>query len=350
MRLTAYIVFVFLLVLLQFCKVDPKVDLELSSNELKIVQPAGWPDPVYKFEKNPIKKEVFELGRELFYDPILSLDNTISCGSCHQQFVAFANIEHKFSHGINDQLGTRNAPALFNLTWHKLFMHDGGINHIEVQPLGPIQNPIEMGEKLNNVITKLENSAKYQKLFKAAYVTEEVNDVRMLRALAQFMGLMYSYNSKFDQYKRNENNVTLTEQEMRGYNLFLSKKCNSCHVEPLFSDFGFHNNGISVNQFINDSGRAKVTHLPTDVYKFKTPSLRNVALTSPYMHDGRYATLKQCVDHYTFLENRINHDPLMPLWGIALSEQEKTDIIAFLNTLTDYNFINDPKFKDPNMP
>jgi cytochrome c peroxidase len=349
MKIRSYIFFLVVLIAFQFCKVDPKVTREFTANELKIVQPEGWPAPVYTFDKNPIKPEVFNLGRELFYDPILSIDNTISCGSCHQQFAAFAHIEHKFSHGINDQQGTRNAPGIFNVTWHKSFMHDGGINHIEVQPLGPIQNPIEMGEQFSNVIKKLENSDKYKALFKKAYGNEEVSDTRVLRAMAQFMGLMYSYNSKFDHYKRNEDNVTLSEAETRGYTAFKAK-CNKCHTEPLFSDFNYRNNGISVDPFLNDSGRAKITGLTSDAFKFKVPSLRNVALTGPYMHDGRYTTLQQCLDHYTNIENRVNQDPLMSVWGIALTAQEKSDIISFLNTLTDFEFINDPRFADPNKP
>jgi cytochrome c peroxidase len=135
---------------------------------------------------------------------------------------------------------------------------------------------------------------------------------------------------------------------MRGYNLFVSKKCVACHVEPLFSDFDYHNNAISVNPLINDSGRYKVTHVVSDAFRFKTPSLRNVAFTSPYMHDGRYSTLYECVDHYANPENRVNQDPLMPLWGFSLTEQDKQDIVAFLNTLSDYQFINDQRFADPN--
>lgn len=330
------------------CKVDPKINEVLPSDNLVEVVPQGWPAPSYNFTANPIKPEVFELGRALFYDPILSNDNTISCGSCHQQFVAFANAGHKFSHGINDQLGKRNAPALFNLNWHKTFMHDGGINHIEVQPLGPIQNPIEMDLKFSEAIARLIASTKYRDLFKKAYGTEEITDTKMLKAMAQFMGLMYSYNSKYDLYKRHEDGVTFSDAQLRGYSLFLAK-CNACHTEPLFTDDNFRSNGLSVNPFLNDSGRAHITGLPEDRYKFKQPSLRNIALTAPYMHDGRYQTLEECLDHYTNnVTNQVNLDPLLQPNGLALTSQEKSDIIAFLNTLTDYKFINDKHFADPN--
>lgn len=348
MRLIGKISSVFLsLSLIVACKVDPKIAPVLPSDDLKEIVPDGWPTPVYNFNNNPINKDVFILGRALFYDPILSKDNTISCGSCHQQFSAFAHSEHQFSHGINGLLGKRNAPALFNLNWHKLFMHDGGINHIEVQPLGPIQNPIEMDLPFSQALLKLAASAKYRELFKNAYGTEEVTDPKMLKAMAQFMGLMYSYNSKFDKYKRQEG-VQLNDAELRGYNTFIAK-CNTCHTEPLFSDFSFRSNGLAINTFINDSGRAKVTFQTIDKYKFKVPSLRNVALTGPYMHDGRYQTLEQCLNHYTNnVTNMVNLDPLLLPNGIALTAQEKQDIISFLGTLTDYDFISDKRFADPN--
>lgn len=347
MKLKTHIFVAATILVFQSCKVDPKIVTEVSDDDIKIIQPQGWPEPVYTFSNNTPNAAVFNLGRHLFYDPILSLDNTISCASCHQQYAAFAHAEHKFSHGINDLVGKRNAPGIFNVTWHKSFMHDGGINHIEVQPLGPIQNPIEMGEKWSNVIKKLEASEKYRDLFKKAYGSEEIFDSRILKAFAQFMGMMYSYNSKYDNYKRNEEGVTFSEQEQRGYATF-KDKCASCHVEPLFSDFDYRSNGIAVDPSINDSGRAHITGIPSDRYKFKVPSLRNVALTGPYMHDGRYTTLQQCLDHYTNIQNNINLDPLIPTTGIPLTAQEKQDIIAFLQTLTDYEFINDPRFTDPN--
>lgn len=350
MKLRSVLYFIPFFVYFTSCKVDPALDI-VKQDDLKEIVPDGWPSPVYTFSNNPIKAETFELGRALFYDPILSVNNKVSCASCHQQYVAFANADHKFSHGINDLVGKRNAPALFNITWHKLFMHDGGINHIEVQPMGPIQNPIEMGESFANVLVKLGNSAKYRDLFKKAYGSEEVTDSKMLKAMAQFMGLMYSNNSKWDMYKRGEKGGSMTDAELRGYSL-VQTKCTPCHQEPLFSDYSFRSIGLAVNPLINDSGRARITSLQSDKFKFKVPSLRNVALTGPYMHDGRYTTLEECLDHYTNnVTNMVNLDPiLVPNNGIVLSSQEKTDIIAFLNTLTDYRFINDKKFANPNTP
>ncbi len=330
------------------CKVDPKVVGALPANNLVATVPEGWPQPKYNFEDNPITEDRFILGRALFYETMLSKDNTISCATCHQNFTAFANADHRLSHGINDQLGVRNAPGIFNLNWHTSFMHDGGINHIELQPLGPITNSVEMAETVNGVIAKLQASGKYRTLFKNAYGTEEVTSQHMLKSMAQFMGLMYSYNSKYDRYKRHEKGVELNEAELRGYTTFISK-CSACHTEPLFSDFKFRSNGLSYNTSLKDSGRAHITGLPEDKFKFKTPSLRNVALTKPYMHDGRYATLEECLDHYTNnITNLVNLDPLLANNGIQLTAQEKSDIITFLNTLTDYEFISDRRFEDPN--
>jgi cytochrome c peroxidase len=330
------------------CKEDPKISPVLPSDNVQEVIPEGWPLPKYTFSTNTLSQERFVLGRALFYETMLSKDNSISCGSCHQDFAAFANAGHITSHGINDQFGKRNTPAIFNVNWHPYFMHDGGINNIEVQPLGPISNPIEMGEDINNVIAKLQASAKYKTLFTNAYGSSEVTTQKMLRSMAQFMGMMYSYNSKYDQYKRHENGVEFTASEQNGYTLFLAK-CNSCHKEPLFSDYQLRNNGLSVNPVFNDSGHAHITGLPQDRFKFKTPSLRNIAKTAPYMHDGRYATLQECLDHYTAnISNMYNIDPLLQSGSIPLTTSEKQDIIAFLNTLTDYKFLNDKRFEDPN--
>jgi cytochrome c peroxidase len=330
------------------CKVDPKINNPLPTDNLVEIIPAGWPQPVYTFSINTISQDKFVLGRALFYETMLSRDNSIACASCHQQFVAFANADHPLSHGLNGLLGKRNAPAIFNVNWIPLFMHDGGINQIENQPVGPITNPVEMAEDLNSVMQKLQASAKYKSLFTKAYGTEEVSSQKMMRALAQFMGLIYSNNSKYDYYKRGENNVTLSPSESHGYNLFLSN-CNICHKEPLFSDYQFRNNGLPVDAFLKDSGRAHITRVATDIYRFKTPSLRNIAKTGPYMHDGRFTTLEECLDHYTNgITNLTNLDPWLETWVIQLSPQDKTDIIAFLNTLTDYKFINDKKFSDPN--
>ncbi len=328
------------------CKVDPKINTPKPVNNLVEQVPEGWPAPVYRFANNPISEKTFELGRALFYETLLSKDNTVSCGSCHQQFTAFAHADHNLSHGVNDRLGNRNSPGIFNLTWHTSFMHDGGINHIEVQPLAPITNPVEMDEDISNVIAKLQATERYRKLFKESFGTDEVNSQRMFRAMAQFMALMYSNSSKYDLVKKGE--AGFTESEARGYELF-KINCGTCHTEPLFSDFKFRNNGIRFNPALNDSGRARITNLAEDLYKFKTPSLRNVELTGPYMHDGSLTTLEKCVEHYTLPpKNTTNLDPLLEGYPMQLNAGQRTDIVAFLKTLTDKKFINDQRFADPN--
>jgi cytochrome c peroxidase len=333
------------------CKVDPEIKLPaamLPANNLAEIVPQGFPAPIYSFSNNTISEDVFVLGRALFYEPMLSVDNSISCGSCHQQQVAFAHADHAFSHGVSVAQTSRNSPALFNLTWAPSFMHDGAIPNIELQPIAPIQNTIEMGENIVNVIGKLRATTKYQELFKTAYGSNEINSQKMFKSMAQFMALMYSYRSKYDRYKRREEGGNFSNAELRGYNLFIAK-CASCHKEPLFTDFVLRNNGLAIDPSLNDLGRAAITGLDGDRYKFKTPSLRNIALTGPYMHDGSLKTLEACVDHYTNgIINLTNLDPLIPTNGLQISAEEKQDIVSFLHTLTDYEFIKDKRFSNPN--
>ncbi len=262
---------------------------------VKFYVPEGFPAPVYNFQNNPITQAGFALGRKLFYDPILSRDSTISCGSCHQQFVAFAHADHRFSHGIDNLLGTRNSPGLYNLAWFPNFMWDGGVNHIEVQPIAPINNPVEMDETLANAVFKLQRSSFYPQMFEKAFGSDSVTAQHMLRAMAQFMGAMISAGSKYDEYRAG--NVTLTTSEMNGLNVFRAK-CASCHTEPLLTDMQFRNNGLD-SVFYADAGRGHITLQAQDSGLFRVPSLRNVVLTYPYMHDGRFGSLTQVLDHYS---------------------------------------------------
>ncbi len=336
-----FIIFCFTLLSIS-CSVDPEIIPEVKIEGIKEIIPDGWPTPFYNFSNNPISIERFTLGKTLFYEPMLSSNNTISCGSCHQQFVAFSNAGHDLSHGINGLLGKRNSPALQNLNWNTSFMHDGGILNLEVQPLGPIANPIEQNENIANVVAKLNASTKYKALCKSAYGDEIINSQRILKSLAQFMGTMYSYNSKYDAVKKGTE--TFTTNEQNGYNVFVAK-CASCHKEPLFTNYDFINNGIGIT-VLNDSGRAHITHLPTDLYKFKTPSLRNIEKSGPYMHDGRFSTLEKCLDHYaSVIPNAPTLDPSL-IGGLGLTAQSKIDIIAFLKTLTDPKFLTDKRFSE----
>ncbi|HRP90527.1 MAG TPA: cytochrome c peroxidase [Edaphocola sp.] len=310
--------------------------------------PEGWPQPIYNFEDNPVTKEKFELGRVLFYDPQLSLTNDISCGTCHQPFAAFSQIGHDLSHGIYDRLGKRNSQALFNMNWSSTFFWDGRVNHLEVQPLAPLQDTLEMGESLPNVISKLQSDSKYAKLFTDAYGDPAIDSQRFLKALAVFMGMMVSDNSKYDQYKRGK--ASFSDAEQRGYSIF-KNNCNTCHKEPLFTDFSFRSNGLKPNITsvgTIDSGRGDF--MPFDInnmFKFKVPSLRNLKYTSPYMHDGRFTSLSQVLAHYTGNKpDAQNLDPLLTN-PINLNTQQQDDLLAFLKTLDDAEFVADPKFKQP---
>jgi cytochrome c peroxidase len=325
------------------CSVDPELKPLVSEDDVKEIIPPGWPAPHYNFGNNPLTVNGFTLGRTLFYDPILSSDNTISCGSCHQQFAAFSHSGHDISHGIGGLLGNRNAPPLQNLNWNTTFMHDGGVLNLEIMPLAPITNPVEMNESLTNVINKLKGSGKYKQLFTAAYGNDSISSQRIFRAIAQFMGTLYSYNSKYDKVKAGKDNFT--SQEQSGYLVF-TQKCASCHTEPLFTDFQFRNNGLSVNTLYNDLGRAHITGNPADNYKFKTPSLRNIEKSGPYMHDGRFTGLDQCLEHYNSGIVSSTTLELQLQGGIPLSAQNKSDLIAFLKTLTDTKYLTDSRFSD----
>ena len=322
--------------------------LSFSQQSNGLVYPNHFPEPSYNFKKNPTSESKRELGRALFYDPILSLVGTISCASCHSPYNSFAHTDHDLSHGINDQIGTRNAPALFNLAWQKTFMWDGAINHLDVQALAPITHASEMGETLENVINKLQESLIYPELFKSAFGDSVITSERMLKSLSQFQLSLVSANSKYDQMRGGR--IQFSEQEEMGYEIFKSN-CNSCHKEPMFTNYSFENNGLIVDPTLNDFGRWAITKNPLDSLKFKVPSLRNLSYTYPYMHDGRFRNLKEVVNHYT---NEINSNKKVNktlseelLSPIKLNSNEQKDLIAFLLTLNDQSFVFNTKVHFP---
>src|ERR1700730_14033672 len=306
--------------------------------------PPGFPPVKYNFAANPVTKEGIELGRHLFYDGRLSKDGNFPCASCHQQFAAFTTFDHDLSHGFNNQFTTRNAPGLFNLAWESNFMWDGGINNLEVQPLAPITAPNEMAEDIHNVVNKLSQDEQYKQLFKAAFGSEEVNSQRMLKALSQFMIMLVSADSKYDRVKKGTAVFDATEQA--GYQTFQAK-CASCHVEPMFTDFSFRNNGLSLNPYLKDYGRMHITNKKEDSLKFKVPSLRNIYQTYPYMHDGRFWNLSQVLDHYSIgIQKSATLDPSLAN-GIPLTATEKYNLIWFLGSLTDTSFTKNKAFQQP---
>jgi len=306
--------------------------------------PKGWPQPVYDFKNNPLTKEGFELGRKLFYDESLSKDSTISCASCHQQFAAFATFDHNLSHGFNNSLTTRNAPSLQNLAWQKDFMWDGGINHLDVQPITPITADNEMGETLQNIIIKLKRDKQYRAMFKAAFGDETINTQRITKAISQYELMLISSNSKYDKVMRGEAGFILPEQ--LGYDIF-KQKCISCHKEPFFTDFSFRNNGITTDTTLNDVGRMKITRDKNDSLKFKVPSLRNVAVTAPYGHDGRFFSLMNVFEHYRKNMKVSNTTDSILQHKMPLSNFEIGQLTAFLYTLTDSTFISNKMFAPP---
>jgi cytochrome c peroxidase len=313
---------------------------------IAIAAPASFPEVQYRVELNPVTNAGFELGRALFYEGKLSRDGSINCGSCHQQSAAFSHKGHIVSHGIHDRLGTRNAPPIMNLAWQKDFFWDGGVHDLDLQPIAPIQNPVEMDEKIANVLVKLKADAYYVSKFKDAFGTSEINTERMLKALSQFMVVLVSYNSRYDQYKRGTEVLSATE--LKGLDLF-KQKCSSCHSTELFTDLSYRDNGLDETQRI-DSGRFRITLNTKDKFKFKVPSLRNAEVTAPYMHDGRFRNLELVLEHYANnVHDNVNLDPLLKQnssLGIAMTPEEQANIIAFIKTLTDKDFITDARFSE----
>ncbi|RZK67508.1 MAG: cytochrome-c peroxidase [Pedobacter sp.] len=287
----------------------------------------------------------FLLGKTLFYDSRLSRNGRISCASCHQQSGAFSNLNTAISTGANNLKGTRNTPAIFNLAWQEEFMWDGRLNLLELVPVNAITSPKEMDNSMENVVKTLNQDSAYLRLFRQSFGDQVITQQRLLNALSQFTIMLISSNSKFDKVTRREGSAQFTEQEFSGYRLFLAK-CNGCHSAPLFTDRGYHNNGLDLQY--SDSGRDSLTHQLNDLAKFKTPSLRNVEITGPYMHDGRFKTLTQVLEHYNSgVKNHANLDPLLKngdITGIKLGAAERENIIAFLKTLTDLDLINNRQF------
>lgn len=308
------------------------------------IAPQTWQKPSYDFAKNPLTPEKILLGRALFHETQLSRNNTVSCASCHLQYSAFTHIDHDLSHGIEDRIGTRNSPTIMNVAWQSTFMWDGAIHHLDVQALAPISHPDEMDNNIQNVVATLRESAVYRKLFHAAYQDSLATGERTLKAISAFLLTLVSANAKYDQVMRKE--TTFTAQEANGYRLF-KQYCNECHREPLFTTHEFANNGLKIDPTLNDFGRMKITHTPNDSLKFKIPTLRNIEFSFPYMHDGRFRKLSEVFNHYTTgIQQSATLSPVLQR-PISLSSNEKVDLLAFLLTLTDKEFIFNAKFSYP---
>lgn len=297
--------------------------------------PEGWPAPVYDFSNNAPTQAKFDLGRRLFYDPILSADSSTSCSSCHSSYNAFTHTDHALSHGIHDRVGNRNSMALFNLAWKNNFFWDGAAHTLDVQALAPIADTNELGSNISSVINRLSTTAPYPTMFRKAFGKNGVNTANFLKALATFELSLISNQSKYDSVQRRQ--AVFTEQEKEGYSLF-KKHCNRCHEEPLFRKNTFESNGLGVHSDRNDLGRYRISQDETDRGKFSIPSLRNLNFSYPYFHDGRAAKIMDVLNHYNATSSIISS---------PLSKNELIDLQSFLLTLNDVQFVFQKKFGYP---
>jgi cytochrome c peroxidase len=346
------------LVLLSACKKD-QTTFQPSPYFLEI--PNHFPDMVIPAD-NPMTQEGVELGRWLFYEKRLSGNDSMSCASCHLPQHGFSD-PNKYSTGIDGIAGTRNSMALINLGWDNFFFWDGRASTLEQQILEPVVNPIELHQSWPDAIYKLSLDIDYRNRFFKAFGEPGIDSLKAAKAIAQFIRTMVSASSKYDVMYKYENGMPLNNQEQAllqqvdveewaGYDLFKSLNgadCFHCHNGPLMRVKKYSNNGLDAN--FTDLGRGAVTNNPEDYGKFKVPTLRNISLTAPYMHDGRFQTLDEVIEQYSsgvHLSPTI--DPLIEFanqGGVQLSAQEKYLLKKFLLTLTDNSFTSNPNFKDP---
>ena len=349
------------LVILVSCEDDEMGDMEVfDPTPYQLVLPTVLEpfEPLMKIpDDNPLTVEGVALGRKLFFETRLSADGTLSCAGCHIPDKSFAE-NKQFSTGIDGIEGTRNAQNIVNLSWMNSLFWDGRAESIEKQALEPVVNPIEMHNSWSDVENELMSDDEYRQLFKAAFGTENIDSILVVKAIAQFERTLISGNSAFDRYLNEE--PTGWKQEdfdaaLRGLDVFMAEEkgdCFHCHgdpTNPFWTDNLFHNNGLDAT--FSDLGLGAITGSESDNGKFKTPTLRNLLFTAPYMHDGRFNSLEEVVDHYsTGLKNSPTIDPLMKKidqGGAQLSPQDKSDLIMFMKSLTDSSFVNNPNFQDP---
>lgn len=301
--------------------------------------PAGFP-PMPIPEDNPLTAEKIALGKKLFFDPILSVDSTVSCGSCHTIALAYAD-DVPISPGVEGRLGFRNAPTLTNIGYAPYMLMDGGAATIEQQMYVPLEDYHEMAFNMVLLIMRLRSNAEYGNLFYKVFQTEP-DAFGITRALGAFERSLISGNSAFDAYYYRGNTSALDDSQIRGMQLFFSDdlQCSKCHSGFNFTNYAFENNGLS-EDYGADSGRARISHNPVDADKFKVPTLRNIALTAPYMHDGSIASLEEVIEHYN--SGGANHPNKSPLiQPLALTSDQKEDLLHFLESLTDNDFTHQP--------
>ncbi len=331
----------------------------------QIYKPTPYPFPELRFfpkmplaANNPVTEEGAELGRFLFYDKILSADSSFSCSGCHRQQSAFADAPNQFSKGIDGKPLRRNTMPLFNLAWYSSYFWDGKAGSLEDQVFHPVRAHNEMNLKWDLATERIRNSTFYPPKFKSAFGEVIIDSVLIAKAIAQFERTLISSNSKYDQVLRRER--YFTSEEYEGFILMNDQTkgdCLHCHTtdgDALGTTARFSNNGLqkaNAPSDYPDKGKMEITGKPEHLGQFKIPSLRNVAITAPYMHDGRFATLEEVLDFYSEGVNlSTNIDSKMGLahkGGVQLTESEKSSIVAFLKTLTDSTFISNPEFANP---
>ncbi|MGB0404006.1 MAG: cytochrome-c peroxidase [Salibacteraceae bacterium] len=344
------------------CKKDEDDDNDDTikiDNTAYVLDYGDFPAPLIPID-NQLTVEKVKLGKMLFYEKKLSNDLTMSCSDCHKQADAFTDIR-KFSVGTAGLKGGRQAMPIFNMGWHRAgFFWDGRAPMLRDQALLPIQDPLEMNETLENVVTKLAASSTYTNQFIKAFGSKEITSEKVGLAMEQFMLTILSMNSKYDQVLAGKQSYTASE--LRGeklffkeYNEFLPNEsgadCAHCHGGSNFDNSQFMNNGLDKDSEFDDIGYEKVSGQSTDKAKFKVPSLRNIELTPPYMHDGRFATLSEVVDHYNSgIDSSSTLDRALDATrktGLRLSQQDKDDLVAFLKTLTDPSLAQNEAYNSP---
>jgi cytochrome c peroxidase len=319
---------------------DSPVKSGTQSNELLVI-PEGFPEMKFPVG-NEFSKKRWDLGKKFFYEKRFSIDQSLSCGSCHKPSLAFAD-DQAVSKGVFDRPGSRNAPSLANVGYHPYLLREGSVPTLEMQVLVPIQEHNEFNHNIVKIAEELNADSTYRKLSVEAY-NREVDGFVISRALSVFQRTIISGNSDFDKYQYQGKSNALNSAEKRGMELFFGDKanCSGCHSGFNFSNYSFENTGL--DSVYLDNGRYIFTNDSSDLATFKVPSLRNVGVTAPYMHDGRFSSLEEVINHYNNggFQHQNKSVLIKPLY---LSQQEKTDLIAFLNSLTDYEFITSSKWK-----
>lgn len=302
--------------------------------------PIGFPEVDFP-EDNKFTRARWELGKRLFYDPVLSRDSTVSCGSCHKPHLAFSD-DVSFSPGVQNAPGVRNAPTLTNVAYLPYFTREGGVPTLEMQILVPLQEHNEFDFNIVEAGIRLSRIPEYVEMSKRAY-GREPDPFVITRSIANFERTLISGNSPFDRYFYQDNKDALNPQERKGMNLFFSQRtgCSDCHSGFNFTDNSFQNNGLYT--IYNDPGRRRLTGNDDDLALFKVPTLRNTGLTAPYMHDGSFATLEAVIDHYNSGGEDHPHKSKL-IRPLGLSNDEMEAIVAFLHALTDTQFVENKNF------